>query len=117
MWFCQKTLSLQANVVNQYLMAEENKILTLFTTRMRQMILQYKDVKKENGELYAMVDERERQIKELKDQLAQAQNDYDSLKMARMVEITNGDMETAKKRLAALIREVNKCITLLSEQK
>lgn len=115
--FVKKTLSLQANVVNQNLMAEENKILTLFTTRMRQMILQYKDVKKENGELYAMVDERERQIKELKDQLAQAQNDYDSLKMARMVEITNGDMETAKKRLAALIREVNKCITLLSEQK
>jgi hypothetical protein len=34
-----------------------------------------------------------------------------------MVEITNGDRETDKKRLAALIREVNKCITLLSEQK
>lgn len=98
-------------------MAEENKTLKLFTTRMRQMILQYKDVKKENEDLYAMVDDRDREIANLKGLLEQSQNDYNSLKMAKMVEITTGDMEAAKKRLASLIREVNKCITLLSEQK
>ena len=32
-------------------MAEENKILNLFTTRMRQLILQYKEVKEQNKEL------------------------------------------------------------------
>ena len=31
-------------------------------------------------------------------------------------EITDGDMESAQKRLAKLIRNVNKCITLLSEK-
>lgn len=36
--------------------------------------------------------------------------------VAKMVEITDGDMETAQKRLSKLIREVNKCITLLSEK-
>jgi hypothetical protein len=36
--------------------------------------------------------------------------------MAKMIEITDGDMEAAKKRIAGLIREVNKCITLLSDQ-
>ena len=50
-------------------MAEDNKILKLFTTRMRQMILQYKQVKKENEELYAMVDLRDSEIKQLKLQL------------------------------------------------
>ena len=40
-------------------MADDDKILTLFTTRVRQMILQYKDLKKENDELYAMVDSRD----------------------------------------------------------
>ena len=96
-------------------MAEDNKTLTLFTTRMRQMILQFKETKKENEELYAMVDARDAEIKQLKAQVLQAQNDYQSLKMARMLEITDGDLEGAKKRLAGLIREVNKCITLLSE--
>jgi hypothetical protein len=36
--------------------------------------------------------------------------------MAKMLEITDGDLETAQKRVAKLIREVNKCITLLSEK-
>jgi len=97
-------------------MAEDNKTLRLFTTRMRQMILQYKQVKKENEELYAMVDARDSEVKQLKSQLEQAQNDYNSLKMAKMIEITDGDMESAKKRLSALIKDINKSITLLSEQ-
>jgi len=90
--------------------------LNQFSTRVRQMLLQYKELKKENAELYAMVDEREEQIKMLNAKLAQAQNDYNSLKMAKMLEVTDGDVESAQKRLQRLIRDVNKCITLLSER-
>ena len=90
--------------------------LNQFSTRVRQMLLQYKELKKENAELYAMVDEREEQIKTLNAKLAQAQNDYNSLKMAKMLEVTDGDVESAQKRLQRLIRDVNKCITLLSER-
>ncbi len=95
-------------------MSVNDKTLTLFTTRIRQMILQYKELKKENGELYAMVDERDVAIEQLKAKLNQLQNDYNSLKMAKMLEITDGDMESAQKRVSKLIRDVNKCITLLS---
>lgn len=90
--------------------------LNQFSTRVRQMLLQYRELKKENAELYAMVDEREEQIKTLNAKLAQAQNDYNSLKMAKMLEVTDGDVESAQKRLQRLIRDVNKCITLLSER-
>lgn len=90
--------------------------LNQFSTRVRQMLLQYKELKKENAELYTMVDEREEQIKTLNAKLAQAQNDYNSLKMAKMLEVTDGDAESAQKRLQRLIRDVNKCITLLSER-
>ena len=97
-------------------MEANEKTLTLFTTRIRQLILQFKDLKKENADLYAMVDERDARISELEARLAQAQNDYNSLKMARMIEISDGDLEGAQKRLAKLIKDVNKCITLLSEK-
>ena len=90
--------------------------LNQFSTRVRQMLLQYKELKKEYAELYAMVDEREEQIKTLNAKLTQAQNDYNSLKMAKMLEVTDGDVESAQKRLQRLIRDVNKCITLLSER-
>ena len=63
-----------------------------------------------------MVDEKDKQVENLKAQITQAQNDYNNLKMAKMLEITDGDMESAQKRLQKLIRDVNKCITLLSEK-
>lgn len=98
-------------------MADKNEnTLTLFTTRVRQMILQYKEVKAENRSLQVKLDERDEEIKLLKGQIDQLRSDYDMLKMAKMVEITDGDMESAKARLAKLIRDVNKSITLLSEK-
>lgn len=97
-------------------MDANEKTLTAFTTRMRQMILQYSDLKKENSELYAMVDERDAQIKDLQKKLEQADREYQLLKMAKMLEVTDGDMESAQKRVAKLIRDVNKCITLLSDK-
>ena len=97
-------------------MNANEKILNTFATRVRQMILQYETLKKENDELYTLVDQREQEIKQLQKELSQTQADYNSLKMAKMLEITDGDMETAQKRVAKLIRDVNKCITLLSEK-
>lgn len=97
-------------------MDANEKTLTAFTTRVRQMILQYSDLKKENSELYAMVDERDAQIKDLQKKLEQADREYQLLKMAKMLEVTDGDMESAQKRVAKPIRDVNKCITLLSDK-
>lgn len=63
-----------------------------------------------------MIDERDSALEKMEGQLAQVRNDYESLKMARMVEITNGDLESAQKKISKLIRDVNKCITLVSER-
>ena len=97
-------------------MNANEKILNTFATRVRQMILQYEALKKENDELYMLVDQRDQEIKQLQGELSQAQADYNSLKMAKMLEVTDGDVESAQKRVAKLIRDVNKCITLLSEK-
>ena len=78
------------------------------------MILQFKETKTACQKLNEQVEEKNAQIKQLQEQLAQAQRDYDSLKMAKMIEITDGDIEGAKKRVQSLIRDVDKCITLLS---
>ena len=97
-------------------MNANEKVLNTFATRVRQMILQYEALKKENDELYELVDQREQEIKQLQELLSRAEADYNSLKMAKMLEVTDGDVESAQKRVAKLIRDVNKCITLLSEK-
>ena len=97
-------------------MNANERALNTFATRVRQMILQYEEMKKENNDLYELVDQREKEIEKLEAQLKQARTDYNSLKMAKMIEISDSDMENAQKRISKLIRDVNKCITLISEK-
>lgn len=97
-------------------MGANEKTINTFATRVRQMILKFDEVKRENTELYAMVDERDAQIKALQEKLAQAEHDYNSLKMAKMMTISDADLESTQKRVSKLIRDVNKCITLLGDQ-
>lgn len=103
-------------IVKTLYMEAESKTINQFATRVRQMILQYQSVTKQNEDLCRQVAEQQERIAELEAQLQQQRNDYDSLKLARMVEITDGDMQSAQKRLAKLIRDVDKCITLVNEK-
>jgi phage shock protein A len=98
-------------------MSQNEQVITVFATRVRQMILRFNELKKENQELYAMVEKCENDLKQMEAKLAQQTQDYNSLKMAKMMEITDRDLQGAKDRLAGLIRDVNKCIALLSDQK
>ena len=96
-------------------MEAESKTINQFATRVRQMIVQYQSVTKQNEDLCRQVAEQQERIAKLEAQLQQQRNDYESLKLARMVEITDGDMQSAQKGLAKLIRDVDKCITLVNE--
>ena len=98
-------------------MDPKEKAIAVFETRVRQMILRFQELKKENEELFAMVEKNEQDLKDLRAKLEQQERDYQSLKMARMLEITDGDLDGAKARLARLIRDVNKCIAVLSDEK
>ena len=97
-------------------MTQNEKTLAAFEARVRQLILRFQELKKENEDLYAMVEKNEQDMKDLQARLAQADSDYNTLKMAKMMEITDGDLESAKARVAKLIRDVNKCIAILSDE-
>ena len=94
--------------------AESN--IKTFTTQVRRLILKFSELKQENAELYTMVDERDRLITELKKQLEEAEKKYDALMTAKMLSIADTDIENTRKKVNKLIRTVNQCITLLSEQ-
>lgn len=97
-------------------MDANEKIINTFVTRVRQLMLQYQELKKENVRLRTVIDDRDASINQLQEQLKTAQNDYQTLKTARMLQVSDVDMDHAKKSLAALIRDVNKCITMLSSE-
>ena len=102
-------------VIQNVVMNQNEETLITFQTRVRQMILLFQKMKKENEELYAELEKCDQNITELKQEVARREKDYEALKMARMMEISGNDIESAKNRLAHLIRDVNRCIAVLSD--
>ena len=93
------------------------KTIVDFQTKVRALILQFQSLKKENEELYVMLEKNEDDVRQLRQQLQDKQREFDALKAAKMLEVADGDILSARERLAKLIRDVNKCIAVLSEQK
>ena len=97
-------------------MSPYEETLARFESRMRQMILQFQKLKEENKELYAMLEKSEEDNKRLSLQLDEVKRQFEAYKAAKMIEVADGDLEATKARLSKLIRDVNKCITLLTDQ-
>ncbi len=98
-------------------MTNNEQALAVFQARVSQLILKFKELKRENEELYSMLDKSERDIAELRRNLEAKGKDFDALKAAKILEVSDDDLENTRTRISQLIRDVNKCIVLLKEQK
>ena len=94
-----------------------DKDIVEFQTKVRALILQFKDLKRENEELDAMLVKNENDVNALRQQLRESNREFEACKAAKISQVADGDLQTARERLAKLIRDVNKCISVLSEQK
>ncbi len=92
---------------------DEKKKLSQFEAHVRQLMEKFLMLKKENEGLYQMMAEKDKTIEELTLQTKKLQQNYDNLKLAKMIEISDDEMKNAKQRLSKLVREVDKCIALL----
>ena len=52
-------------------MTQNEKVLAAFEARVRQLILRFQELKKENSELYAMIEKQEQDIKNVEAKMAQ----------------------------------------------
>ena len=98
-------------------MTPNEQIIATFQTRVRDMLRRFQELRQENIALHGQIEKSKQDIDLLRAKLSQADNDYNALKMAKMMEITDGDLDGAKARVAKLIREVNKCIAILSDER
>ncbi|WP_101689068.1 hypothetical protein [Dysgonomonas massiliensis] len=92
----------------------ERKLLAEFELRMKQLMYLCDTLKTENQTLRNQLANKDAEISNLQDEIAQLKYKYDNLKFARA--LTSGNNEEAqesKKRLSKLVRDVEKCIALL----
>lgn len=97
-------------------MAKPDDEIMEFRMLVSRLLGEYVKMKDELADVKAMLENQKKEIQEMELLASAAMHDYDMLKTARMLEVGDGDVEAARKRVNKLIRDVNKCITLLSEQ-
>ena len=95
---------------------EERQSMKSFEAKVRQVIAQYRVLKQENADLYTELESKEEEIKKLKAEVTQSKNDYNNLKLAKMIEISDADIKESKMKITRLVREINKCISMLSSE-
>ena len=94
--------------------SEEQTTLQNFETRVRQLILNYKELEQKNRELRSLVEEKDMALAAISDENKTLRSEYANLKLAKMIEIGDDELKDAKTRLHKLIKEVDKCIALLN---
>ena len=95
---------------------EEKKKLRLFEAKVQQLINSCQSLRQDNNSLREVIKQKDDDIRDLNTQLEASRKDYDNLKTAKMMEISDGDLQAARQRITRLVREVNKCIALLKQE-
>lgn len=93
---------------------DEETALHTLETRVRQLILRYKKLEDENRQLTAAVEESRKAVEDVQAENDRLRRNYDNLKLAKMMDISDDDLKNAKSRLAKLVRDIDKCIALLN---
>ena len=93
---------------------EELTRLEHFEAHFRTLMERFQELRQENARLRDTVATQKQTIQDLQAQCQTAQQQYQDLKLARLITVTDTDIDTAKRRMAALVREVDKCLALLN---
>lgn len=96
---------------------EELQLVKLLETRIRQLILQDQELRKQNAQLWQQVTEDDALIASLRDENKALADQYATLKTARMLQLNDDDTRSAKLRISRMMREVDKCIALLKAER
>ena len=94
----------------------ERQSMKKFDAKVRNLLASYVALQRENTDLYEELEKKEEEIRNLQEQVQQHKKDYNNLKLAKMIEISDTDFKDAKQRITNLVREVNNCINLLNAQ-
>lgn len=94
--------------------ADERKQMKDFEVSAHQVLALCQRLKDERESLRQSLQKTQNELGELNLQLEQTRQNYTNLKTARMLELSDSDVRNARQRITHLVREVNKCIRMIS---
>ncbi len=94
---------------------EDRKLIQIFEGKLRHLLFLYEEQGQENARLRELLNQKDEEIKQLKQSRLELETHYTDLKMARTISLYDKDIKDTKQRLTSLVREIDKCIALLNE--
>ena len=93
---------------------EDSKLVEDFESKIRKLMDLYEILKDKNRELIALLETEKRENEQLRNNLANLTESYQTLKQSKVLEVSGQDIDDTKQRINRLVREIDHCIDLLN---
>lgn len=93
---------------------EDSKLVEDFESKIRKLMDLYEVLKDKNRELIALLETEKRENEQLRKNLANLTESYQTLKQSKVLEVSGQDIDDTKQRINRLVREIDHCIDLLN---
>ncbi|MBQ2786827.1 MAG: hypothetical protein IJF00_02570 [Bacteroidaceae bacterium] len=99
-------------------MMTENDISTLeyLEENLYRLKQKYQDSVKRNRELAGMLYECNAELKTLQERYDELRQNYNNLKQAKVISLSDSEIELTRDRLTRLVREIDRCIESLTNK-
>ena len=92
---------------------ELKDLITRLETRVRQLVLQQKQLQEEQGKLRKQLSEKDEEILNLQIQNEELKRQYSHLKMAKYIDMADDDVKDIRGRIRTMVRDIDRCISML----
>ena len=92
---------------------ELKDIIIRLETRVRQLIMQQKEMQDEQEKLWQQLSEKDEEILNLQVQNEELKQQYSRLKMAKYIDMADDDVKDMRGRIRTMVRDIDRCISML----
>ena len=94
---------------------DESELMNRFVGRAQLLVDSHAQLKLECERMQKELDEQKKLYSECKAECDRLKVQCDNLRFAKVLSVTESERDRTKKRLSNLVREIDKCISLLNE--
>lgn len=94
---------------------DQKRLLAVFEVRLHDLIVLCEQQRREINELRTILNSKDEALRIAQEEIEALNAKCDNLLTARVFSTNEEEMRNAKQRLSKLVREVDKCITLMNE--
>jgi len=92
---------------------ELRDIIIRLETRVRQLIMQQQKMQEEQGRLLKQIADKDEEILRLQIQNEELKEQYNRLKLAKYIDMADNDVKDMRGRLRTMVRDIDRCISML----